>query len=501
MVQGGRWFGQGLAVVLIAWSGASQAAAGPGVVLETHTAERSAQASAALRGVLRELAAVGFSSGQELSSAIESKLSRSGQSLNSAELARATQTIEAGYEKFLHGDFPAARTMLEEALASLRARPATVAREQALRDLLIKAYVGLALSSQRLGDIERAEATMAEFLRSLPDREISRSKFGPEPIELMKHVKAKLEAAPRAKLHIKSDDPASVIFMNERFVGVGEAEISGAYPGAYRIYSQRAKAAGRVHHEVLAGGVDGALEVSSRLDTVLKTDDGLAALVFEDNRARGAGELESTRALAVALGASQAMTVGVLAVQGQQSIMGTAIDVARGRLLRRAAIPLNASAALTHDLVLYLTEGRRAKGVIVLAGDAEKAAPVAAGPLAPTRARKGRGLRVAGWVTVGVGVLAIAGGTYFGLRANTLEDEVNSAKTWSGALAGKVGDGEAAARNANILIGAGAALVVGGGVLWYLGRRAGNEGESKRRTSLRPQLAPTALGLVVDGAF
>ncbi|MBA3396449.1 MAG: hypothetical protein H0T89_27710 [Deltaproteobacteria bacterium] len=81
----------------------------------------------------------------------------------------------------------------------------------------------------------------------------------------------------------------------------------------------------------------------------------------------------------------------------------------------------------------------------------------------------GRGKRVAGLVIGGVGIAAVAAGVYFGLRAKSTASDVEGSESWDPGLDQQ---GKNAERNAIILWSAGGAAILGGGVLYFLGRRS-----------------------------
>lgn len=81
----------------------------------------------------------------------------------------------------------------------------------------------------------------------------------------------------------------------------------------------------------------------------------------------------------------------------------------------------------------------------------------------------GRGKRVAGLVIGGVGIAAVATGVYFGLSARSKASDVEGSASWDPDLDRR---GKTAERNAIILWSAGGAAILGGGVLYFLGRRS-----------------------------
>jgi tetratricopeptide (TPR) repeat protein len=103
---------------------------------------------------------------------------------------------------------------------------------------------------------------------------------------------------------------------------------------------------------------------------------------------------------------------------------------------------------------------------------------------------RGSGLRVAGLVAGGAGVILLAGGAVFALRAGTLSEELDALGPGDTYDPSVVEDGRAAQRNAVILLGLGTAAAVTGGVLYYLGAR--------RASAPAVGLAPAADGGLVS---
>ena len=100
-----------------------------------------------------------------------------------------------------------------------------------------------------------------------------------------------------------------------------------------------------------------------------------------------------------------------------------------------------------------------------------------------------------GGTAAGVGAGAIGVGLFvFGAKAARLSDELSE----PGAVYDpqKIADGEAADRNMMISVAVGGALVVGGAVVYMLGRK---QGTSAERTTLAPTISPDGVGLVLTG--
>jgi len=109
----------------------------------------------------------------------------------------------------------------------------------------------------------------------------------------------------------------------------------------------------------------------------------------------------------------------------------------------------------------------------------------------------GRGMRIAGMATGGAGVVALGIGVAFGLKAQSLSNE---ASRWSTFDQKRYDQGKAAERNMFVFTGIGAAALVTGGVLYYLGHRAGQSAEASAVT-IAPGIASSQATLTVAGSF
>ncbi|HUQ02494.1 MAG TPA: hypothetical protein VM261_08365 [Kofleriaceae bacterium] len=128
------------------------------------------------------------------------------------------------------------------------------------------------------------------------------------------------------------------------------------------------------------------------------------------------------------------------------------------------------------------------------------------GPIEPPPPSDGGGkpggaMRIAGLATAGVGVGAVGVGLFvFGAKASKLSDELSE----QGAVYDpqKIEDGEAADRNMMICVVAGGAMVIGGAVIYMMGRRNGSTGAaSAEHTVLVPTLSPDGVGFALTGTL
>lgn len=112
--------------------------------------------------------------------------------------------------------------------------------------------------------------------------------------------------------------------------------------------------------------------------------------------------------------------------------------------------------------------------------------PLESGPVEQvTFEDQGRGLRYSGIGVATVGMLALGAGLKFGFDARSASRDISDhSSTWTNAEKARFEDGERADRNMKIAYVISGALLVGGGVLYYLGDRAR---EARVTTYITPQ--------------
>ncbi len=91
---------------------------------------------------------------------------------------------------------------------------------------------------------------------------------------------------------------------------------------------------------------------------------------------------------------------------------------------------------------------------------------------APSAPERGRGLRLAGLVSGGVGLVALGAALHYGVEARKASDAISDNREgWNASLLDRYDEGEAAETRMFVLSGVGAAALAAGGVLYYLGWR------------------------------
>ena len=118
-------------------------------------------------------------------------------------------------------------------------------------------------------------------------------------------------------------------------------------------------------------------------------------------------------------------------------------------------------------------------------------------PAQPTSAR-GLWLRRGGLAAGGAGLVLLGVGVYYGIEARSISAELSLVDRWTAERLDRFDDGERAESLAIGFSVAGGALLVGGGVLYWLGRRSERESELEVTAALGPR---GEVGLAAGGRF
>jgi hypothetical protein len=396
------------AIVLVSlWAATARAG---GIVLESYTGERSADAGRFVSPILDELATRGFTGGDTLARTYVAKVSRAGATARGLSPDFSAQ-IDAGFKAWVSGRFDDAIRVLAPAIDDAHANAAVIARDQSLREPLLKALIVLALAQQRTGDPGAARATFAEILRAYPETVLSRAMYGAEAYDQFEQVRREVVAAGHGTLTVQLADDAGVVFVDELYRAVGTTTVE-LPAGEYRVCVLLNKLPSRTHHVVVRTGGRVTLAIDPRLDQAVRTD-GWTGLQFAGEGEREAHESVYAAAMANAIGASAVAVVGVDHVHGHPAVVGALVSLETGRELRRASVaiepdpPTERLRALAH----YLAGDEPAAGLdiqtpIVPPSDQRGGVPSATRDVPRTRWGGWP------WLTGGAAVIALVAGGY-----------------------------------------------------------------------------------------
>ena len=458
------------------------------IVLESYVGEKPKGVGALVAPLLDEARRRGFVVAAPLAERVRAQISLPARSLTATELAAARRLIDSGVGRYRDGQYKPAIDDLSGGIALLMAAPVTLASDSSSRDLLFQALIYLAQSNSRMGRTVEATRAMAELMRSFPDREISHAEHGPEPRNLYRKVKADLDSQGRGRLDITLDDAKTVVFINERYAGVGDTSVSDLFPGRYRVFVQQGDRPGRVHEVDVEAGIRATLNLAWGVDSTLRTGDGYVGLVFDSEDQRG--KLEAVYAIRVAraLDATGVAVVSVREFEGRRSLVGTLYSLDSTKPVRTAALalePVGPSDDKVRAMGRFLAGDEDAAKLFAnLAAAGAADAPNSGGgddkagdPRRPYRTWK--------WVGVLGGVAALgAGATLVAIHAPEFNDD------------GSRNDTVRNTRTAGIATAAaGGVLTLAGVYLWI------RDGKDARKRSVA--VLPTAGGafLAVAGTF
>jgi hypothetical protein len=393
-----------LSLALVA-STAEPAAARPIIVLESHVGGRPANADAVMAPLLDELDRRGFAARPAAVLALVGRRApRPGVVDAGTTAAEITQPAESGYEAYTRGRFADAEAALQLAIERIHRNPALLVLDTNNLEATFKILVALALSQSKRGNAVGSVATMTELIRTFHNQPITRVDYGPDAEQFYRVVSRQLQAIGRGRLSITGASDQAVIFVDGQIRGLGRATLVDLIPGVYRVFVQVPGTAGRQYEVEVTAGHDTALAVDWELDSALWLTDSWVGFVFATEAER-ARQAGFAGTLARRWGGEPLAVVGTGELDGKPAIVGRLYG-STGQLLRGGAVVLDGLDAESRlrALARLLAEGTPAPGVRVV-GDAP------ALDTAPSRA---------GWLAprllVGAGAAAlVAGGVLYAI--------------------------------------------------------------------------------------
>lgn len=395
----------------------STTASANGVVLESYTGERPADAPRLLAPVLEELAKRKYDTGDTVARSYDSQVSRAAQTAKGMPADFAAQ-IDTGFRAWVSGRFDDAIKILVPLVETAHANSGEIAKNPALRDPLLKGLIALGIAYQRIGDLGQMRATFAEVIRAYPEALVSRGTYGADAAGAFEQVKKDTVASGKGKLTIKLADDTAVVFIDEAYRAVGSATVD-LYPGEYRVVAMLDKQPSRNHIVTVRASAETTVEIDAKLDQAVRTV-GFTGLSFATPEARDEHEAHYAAKFATSIGANAVAVVGIDKVRGKSAVVGTLVSLQSGREIRRASIPVepDPSTERLRALARFLGGEEPAPGLDVKFSSEEEATSTVHAkrddreerPETPgTSGGRWGGWR---WVTAGLAVAGLVGGGY-----------------------------------------------------------------------------------------
>ncbi len=380
-----------------------------GIVLESYTGTRPAEASTVLRPMLRELAKRGFVAGADaVGQRIEARVSRPAVSAQGLP-ADFAEKIELGHRAWIAGTFDQAVSILGPLVDAAHANSGAFAKNPGVRERLQKAMIALALAHQRRGDTTTARETLAELLRSFPDAQVTKGTYGPDAATLFEQTKKEHAAAPRGRLLVKLANESSEVFINERLERKGTT-VKELAPGEYRVIVQLGDRQSRTHVVTIKAKDEITLTVDLALDAVVHSSPDWSGFEFPTAEERETSEAPYAAKLAKAVGGAGVVVVGFDEVRGRPAIVGSLVSLVNGREIRRASLALEPTPSedRLRSLAKFLAgEVATADIDVQLAGEPGTIAPLTGTGRTDGAAATPSG-RWGGWMAI-TGIMAIGG--------------------------------------------------------------------------------------------
>jgi hypothetical protein len=315
----------------------------PILVLESYVGQRPANADAVLAPLLDELEQRGFATRPaSVLELVGGSAPRPGVLDRDTTAAEITQSAESGYEAYTRGRFAEAEAALKRAIERIHRNPALLVLDTNNLDATFKILVALALSQAKRGDTGGSVATMTELIRTFRSQPITRVDYGPDAEQFYRAVVRQVQALDRCELSISVANEQAVIFVDGQIRGLGKAALTDLIPGVYRVFVQVPGTPGRQYEIEVTAGRHTVLRIDWELDSSLWLTDSWVGFVFatEAERARQAG-FAGTLARRWA-GGSLLAVVGMAQLSGKPAVIGQLLD-ATGRVVRGAAVLLERS--------------------------------------------------------------------------------------------------------------------------------------------------------------
>jgi hypothetical protein len=326
-----------------------------GVWVEVYTGERPVHAEAMIRPMQTVFEERGYLGGEALAVKMTA-ISRPGLDDPERDFTQLAQLVELGDRLLSFGQYSMAALRLQRAVDLAKASQALLVRDDANRDLVVRALMGLAIAYRRDSEETADEATSlrraGQLVEAKQRREESQHKrqlfaqtleeavrfstgepdvdtYGTQPVQWWKEARARLLSKGTGTLIIDPGDPGVTSFVNGVHVGQGTLEIK-LPPGPCHVYSHRADVRGRAYLVEVAAKKVTRLGIGWKFDTFLRTTD--RAVWFSLNSPEENRELRAMLAAELKAkmpGQEEVIVVGFATTEdGDQYAYGLTFDAA-----------------------------------------------------------------------------------------------------------------------------------------------------------------------------
>lgn len=396
--------------VAIALAGVPSAEARPGtptIVLEAHVGQRSSEIAAAMAPVLDELERHGFAVRPEgIKRLLRGRAPRPGRLDDGKTIADIKQLVAAGRSAFDKGLLEKAESALRSAVELIRRNPALLVLDTNNEKVTYSAFVSLAMTLAKRGNMAEADTVMLDLLR-LSSMPIPQGDYGPKAQALHSDAEKQAQAMGRGSLSISVSDSRAMIFVDYTYRGLGKVALGDQIPGEHYVLVQVPGTAGLQYVQDVQPQQGSTLDISWQVESMLHLDGLWAGFLFATEAERARESLFATE-LARSLGGEDVIILSVQSLGGTTFIGGIQYP-ANGDPPIGAFAPVNGGEALLRSLGTYLYNGTMAAGLRVFRRPSTGESPA----VALAESSTGRSGSIPAWVPAAVmagGTATIAGG-------------------------------------------------------------------------------------------
>ncbi len=412
-------------------------------------------------------------------SSVESALSRRANQVADTELEGYEDEVAEGRRLLEAGDCDKAREKLGRAVTLGLKASLALATNAGLRDAFRTALVGNAVCLRRAKEDAQVEQMLEETVLSFKeDRPLEKKEFGSEIFKEYGKTVTALDAEPAGTLIVEVDDGSVVIYVNERILELGHAQLD-LPPGRYRVLLRKESGGtvARVHPVEIPAGETVSLAIEWRFEEALQTTDDRCVLHYPDAATRDEYLADDLRRIARATGATRVIAYGAIEGTAEMptTIHGGIYNADTDALERLQEVPADASLDVLAQLADYWA-GKRDD-------PPETAAPLLDAPRSSRSLARPLALGVAG---IGLALIA-SGGVALALDEAPIQhgDQVHYYYDTKLPAVG---------------LFVGGALVTGLGAYLYI-RARGRASSTVNTASIAPLLSPNSPGLAVWGQW
>jgi hypothetical protein len=375
----------------------------PIIVLEAHVGARPSELAATIGPVLDELERRGFvAQPDSISRALGGRAPRPGVLDGGKTAAEITQLVESGFDAFTRGRYKDAETSLTLAVHEIERNPGLLVLDATNARSTFQAFVGLALSQAKLGNVPESVETMTELLRSFSTQTVSRAEYGPQAEQFYRTVQKQTELMGRGRLTVAAGNDHAMIFVDGELRGIGKAALADLIPGTYRVFINVPGTSGRQYEVEVRASADSRLDVDWQIDANLLVSSQWVGFVFASETERGK-EASYASALARRWGSDSIVVVGTTRLQGRSAVIAT-LYRASGEVARSALVVTGGGDdARLRSLGRFIADGTPSDELARVTGAvappaAASSTPPGRGPI-PPGAKLCLGAGIAGLVT------------------------------------------------------------------------------------------------------